>query len=76
VSIEPFRQEIETGVFLIGAPLGTDVVGFPFLKIRDADNQEIPTFTCHDLRIGRECPRLPHDISDKTSFGWVLLELS
>jgi hypothetical protein len=28
VSIEPFRQEIEPGIFLIGAPLGPNVFGF------------------------------------------------
>ena len=62
LSIEPFRHEIETGVFLIGAPFVPNIFGFSFIKIRDANNQEI----------SRECPRVPHDISDETSFGWVI----
>lgn len=72
VSIEPFKQEIEPGVFLIGAPLGTDVLGFSHIKIRDVNNQEIPTYTCYDPGFGRECPRLPHVLSDETSYGWVV----
>ena len=38
--IEPFRQEIEPGIILIGAPLGTNIFGFSFIKIRDVNNQE------------------------------------
>jgi hypothetical protein len=72
VSIEPFKQEIEPGVFLIGAPLGPNVFGFSFIKIRDVKNQEISTYTCYDPSIGRECPRVPHDLSDDSSFGWII----
>jgi hypothetical protein len=43
VNIEPFRTEIVPGVFLSGVPLGTNVIGFSFIDIRDANDQEIST---------------------------------
>ena len=51
VSIEPFRTEIVPGVFLSGAPLGTNVFGFSFIRIRHANNEDILlTWTCYNPR--------------------------
>ena len=72
MSIEPFRKEINSGVFLIGASLGTGVLGFSFIKIRDDANQDILSWTCYDPRSGRENPRVPHDIRDQSSHGWII----
>ena len=69
MSIEPFTTEIGPGVFLSGAPL---VLGFSFIKIRDANDQDILTWTCYDPRTGKENPRLPRDTQDQDSFGWVI----
>jgi hypothetical protein len=72
VSIEPFRKEIAQDVFLSGTPLGTNVPGFSFIKIRDACDQDISTWSCYDPRSGKSHPRVPHDILDPTSSGWIV----
>lgn len=72
VSIEPFRKEIAPGVFLSGAPLGTNCPGFSFIKIRDACDKDISAWRCYDPRSGKAHPRVPHDIQYPTSCGWVV----
>ena len=72
MSIEPFRQEIAPNVFLIGAPLGTNIPGFAYIKIRDACNQDIPTWTCYNPKTGEDHPRVPINIADPTSCGWIV----
>lgn len=72
MNIAEFNTEIAPGVFLSGAPLGTNVLGFSFIKIRDANNQDISTWTCYDPSNGKENPRVPHDITDQSSYGWII----
>jgi hypothetical protein len=72
VYIKPFRTEIEPGVFLIGAPLGPNIPGFSFIKIRDAHDEDIPTWTCHIPSHRKENPRVPHDIADQSTCGWII----
>ena len=74
MSIEPFiKLEIAPGVFLSGAPLGPNIPGFSHIKIRNAHNEDILTWTCHiPTRNGKENPRVPHDLTDKSSCGWIV----
>jgi len=72
VNIEPFRQEIAPDVFLSGVPLGPNVPGFSFIKIRDVCNQDIGTWDLYDPRSGKSHPRVPLDLEDPTSFGWIV----
>jgi hypothetical protein len=75
VNIEPFRTEIVPGVFLSGVPLGTNVIGFSFIDIRDANDQEISTWTCYDPITGKENLRIPQDIADMSPTGrtgWII----
>ena len=72
MNIEPFRTELVPGVFLSGAPLGTNVFGFSFIKIRDANNEDLLTWTCYDPINGKENPRIPHDITDQSTTGWII----
>ena len=72
VSIEPFIKEIASDVFLSGIPLGTNIPGFSFIKIRDACDQDILTWGCYDPKSGEYFPRVPHDIQDPTSCGWIV----
>ena len=55
-----------------GAPLGANIPGFTFIKIRDAHDQDIPTWTCYDPTNGKENVRIPHDITDLSTYGWII----
>lgn len=70
MSIEPFTYEIAPGVSLSGVPLGTP--GFSFIKIRDAGDEDIPTWNCYDPRSGKSHPRVPRDLQYPTSYGWIV----
>ena len=72
MNIEPFITELCPGVFLSGAPLGTNVVGFSFIKIRDGNNEDITTWTCHDPITGKEILHIPRVITDQRTTGWII----
>jgi len=65
-------MEIAPGVFLIGAPLAPAIPAFSFIKIRNAHDEDISTWTCHIPRTGKENPRVPHDIADQSTYGWII----